>query len=104
MSATEANVNDDRVNRRFVLDREGAIAELLYDVESGQLILLHTEVPNALGGRGIGGLLLRAAVERARADHLTIVPQCPFARRWLAQHPDVAPDIDIRLVDDRTQH
>ena len=52
----------------------------------GRLILVHTEVPEHLAGRGIGGSLVRAALDRAASDHLTIVPRCPFARRWLKNH------------------
>jgi GNAT superfamily N-acetyltransferase len=59
------------------------------------LILIHTEVPEALAGRGIGGRLVRAAVASARAEHLTIVPWCPFARRWLADHHDEAEGVTI---------
>jgi predicted GNAT family acetyltransferase len=31
-----------------------------------------------------------AAVARAASEGLTIVPFCPFARRWLESHPAVA--------------
>jgi predicted GNAT family acetyltransferase len=73
---------------RFELDVDGHIAELYYRVEGSRLVLIHTEVPDALGGKGIGGLLVRAAVDRAASDGLTIVPRCPFARGWLERHPD----------------
>jgi hypothetical protein len=34
-------------------------------------------------------------VSRARDEHLTLVPWCPFARRWLAKHPDAAVGVPI---------
>jgi predicted GNAT family acetyltransferase len=34
--------------------------------------------------------LVRAALERAEREDLTVVPWCPFARRWLHEHPDQA--------------
>jgi predicted GNAT family acetyltransferase len=52
-------------------------------------------VPEELGGRGIGGILVQAALARARRDQLTIVPTCPFARSWLEKHPDAAEGITI---------
>jgi predicted GNAT family acetyltransferase len=83
---------------RFELNVDGQVAELVYRVEGRNLVLIHTEVPEALGGRGIGGRLVQAAVDRAAADGLTIVARCPFARRWLEHHPDatahVPPDGD----------
>lgn len=63
--------------------------------EPGRLILVHTGVPEILGGRGVGGQLVRAAVARADAEALTVVPWCPFVRRWLADHPDVAATVTI---------
>ena len=88
MSDAPTDVRDDTTASRFVIAEDGVEAELLYRKLAGRLILIHTGVPDALGGRGIGGRLIRAAIADARAEHLTIVPWCPFARRWLADHPD----------------
>ncbi len=52
--------------------------------------LVHTEVPVELEGRGIGGRLVIAAVDRAARQGLTLVPLCPFARGWLERHPEAA--------------
>ncbi len=71
------------------------MAELTYLQQGDQLILLHTGVPESLGGRGIGANLVRAAVERAARDGLTIVPWCAFARKWLRDNPDVAGTVTI---------
>jgi predicted GNAT family acetyltransferase len=88
-------VRDDTSHHRFVVEQDGALAELVYDMAPGRLTLIHTEVPEVLGGHGIGGQLVRTAIARATAEHLTIVPWCPFARRWLHEHPDVAGGLDI---------
>jgi predicted GNAT family acetyltransferase len=64
---------------RFELTVEEQTALLVYRVEGASLVLIHTEVPEALGGRGLGGVLVEAAVEWAVRDGLTIVPLCPFA-------------------------
>jgi predicted GNAT family acetyltransferase len=88
VSLPAATIHDD--GERFVFTEEGTEAELTYLLQGDRLALLHTSVPSSLGGRGIGGELVRAAVARARQDGLTILPWCEFARRWLADHPDVA--------------
>ena len=75
---------------RFELVVDGHTAELVYRLEGTYLVLVHTEVPEALGGRGLGGVLVEAAIDRAVRDGLTIVPLCPFARGWLQRHPDEA--------------
>lgn len=88
-------VRDDAPNSRFVLEIEGSVAELVYRAAPGRLVLLHTEVPAALEGKGIGGQLVRAAAAHAVNVGATIVPWCPFARRWLREHPDVAGTVTI---------
>ena len=92
---TDKAVHHDRPNSRFVLELDGATAELIYDAEPRRLILVHTEVPERLGGQGIGGQLVRAAVNHARDERLTVVPWCSYARRWMAQHPDASANVPI---------
>jgi uncharacterized protein len=89
-----AVVRDDRSNR-FELVLPDGTAELLFRRNRDRLVLVHTGVPDALAGRGFGGQLVRAAVDLAIADGLTIVPNCPFARDWLRRHPDVAETVAI---------
>ena len=95
MADAPPEVRDDAAGRPFVIEQDGLEAELLYRKRAGRLILVHTEVPDALGGRGVGGRLVRLAITQARDEHLTIVPWCPFVRRWLSDHPDEAEDVSI---------
>jgi predicted GNAT family acetyltransferase len=86
--APPVDVRDDREHHRFVAERDGALAELVYRERPGELVLVHTEVPDALAGHGIGGRLVQAALARAEREGLTVLPWCPFARHWLREHPD----------------
>jgi hypothetical protein len=88
-------VTDNAPAGRFELTLNGEIAELTYRRRAGRLVLVHTEVPAALGGRGIGGQLVQAAIDRAAADGLTIVPVCPFARSWLERHPEAVASVPV---------
>jgi len=81
-------VVDDTAHDRFLVEGDGALAELDYELEGDRLILIHTRVPEEMGGRGIAGQLVAAGVARARRESLTIAPWCPYARRWLSSHPD----------------
>ena len=85
-----ADVIDNIDASRFELREDGWLAELVYRVRGGRLVLIHTEVPLELEGRGIGGRLVTAAVDRAAREGLTLVPLCPFARGWLERHPEAA--------------
>ena len=83
-----SRVVDDQGKSKFEIVIDGAVAELVYRRRADRLVLVHTGVPESLAGRGIGGLLVQAAVDWAAKDRLTVVPFCPFARDWLERHPD----------------
>jgi predicted GNAT family acetyltransferase len=85
-----ADVIDNTNASRFELRADGWLAELVYHIRGERLVVIHTEVPLELEGRGIGGRLVTAAVDRAAREGLTLVPLCPFARGWLERHPEAA--------------
>ena len=89
------SVVDDTAKEQFSVSMEGSTAKLEYALDGDRLLLLHTEVPEAFRGQGVGAQLVEASLARARADHLTIVPWCPYARRWLKEHPDHIGDVDV---------
>jgi predicted GNAT family acetyltransferase len=89
------DVVDNPAQHRFEVHVDGHTGELVYELDGPTLFLIHTGVPAELEGRGLAGRLVRAAVARARDEHLTIVPWCPYARQWLRKHPDDVRGIDI---------
>ncbi len=93
--SVRVQVDDIPAESRFVVRGSDGAAELEYRLNGDRLVLVHTEVPDAWEGRGVGGQLVRAALERAAANGLTLVPWCPFARHWLRSHGDEAAGVDI---------
>jgi uncharacterized protein len=95
--ADDVKIVDDPGHGRFVATDGGGRAEgeLLYALDGDRLVLVHTGVPDALSGHGIGGRLVRAALERAEREHLTVVPWCPYARHWLRHHDDWAARVKV---------
>lgn len=94
--ADETNdVADHPDEHRFTYVDGGHEAELVYRAGGGELILIHTGVPDELGGRGIGGRLVQAAVARARETGETIVPWCPYARSWMEKHPEALTGVHV---------
>jgi uncharacterized membrane protein YoaK (UPF0700 family)/predicted GNAT family acetyltransferase len=79
-------VTDNQAENRFELRSDGQTAYLEYRLNGKRLVLIHTETPEELEGRGFGGRLVAAAVDRAAREGLTVVPLCPFARGWLERH------------------
>jgi predicted GNAT family acetyltransferase len=88
-------ITDNSDDSQFEARANGAVAELIYRRRADRLVLVHTEVPDELNGRGVGGRLVQAAVARAASEGLIVVPLCPFARSWLERHPDAAAAVTI---------
>ena len=65
------------------------LAEMTYSKAGDKLIIIdHTEVSDALRGKGAGKQLVRAAVEFARKQNLKILPLCPFAKAIFDKTPE----------------
>jgi predicted GNAT family acetyltransferase len=76
---------------RFETVVDDQVAFLTYQERGDvQIVLVHTEVPQALEGRGIGGEIVRAALQWAREHDLVVVPRCPFVQSYLERHPEEA--------------
>lgn len=83
---------DNETKGRYVVrGMDGAEAEMTFTkVGEQQLIIDHTEVPDAFRGQGVGARLVARAVEDARAAGKTIIPLCPFAAAQFRRHPEWA--------------
>ena len=81
-------VRDNAARKRFELETDGHTAYLYYRLEPGMITLVHTEVPPALGGRGVGSTLVRGALEAIRARGLKVVVTCPFVAAYMRKHPE----------------
>ncbi len=83
-------VAHDAAAHRFTLAVDGHQAVLDYLQRDGAMIITHTGVPNAIGGRGIAALLTRAALAHARAGGLKVVPECSYAATFMQRHGEYA--------------
>ncbi|MFZ4519312.1 MAG: GNAT family N-acetyltransferase [Microthrixaceae bacterium] len=89
--------------RRFELllgaERVG-LAE--YVRRGGRYVFVHTEVDPRLEGRGLGTVLIRTALDTARAEQAEVVPLCPFVAAFIERHPDYRDLVDeeaLRFLD-----
>jgi predicted GNAT family acetyltransferase len=82
------DVRDNAALHRFELEVDGHLAVSYYHPSPGLITFTHTEVPPALGGRGVGSTLIRGALELARAQGLKVVSKCPFVSAYLGKHPE----------------
>jgi predicted GNAT family acetyltransferase len=90
VSEKEYHVTHNPAAGRFEIRTESGTARLNYAHAGEDLDLLHTEVPDALEGRGYGSALARAALDYARRERIHVIPSCPFVADYLARHPEDA--------------
>lgn len=76
----------------FFISAQGKrLAEMTYSKAGDtRLIIDHTEVSEALKGKGAGKQLVTAAVNFARQQKIKILPLCPFARAVFEKTPEFA--------------
>nr|WP_326080770.1 GNAT family N-acetyltransferase [Paenibacillus graminis] len=76
---------------RFYMAGDGKdLAEITYrtDEATGNWVIDHTFVSEDLRGQGAGEKLVRAVVDKARAEQVKIVPQCPYAAHQFKKHEE----------------
>lgn len=81
-------VRNNTDKNRYELSVDGHLAATYYRIADGVITFIHTEVPDALAGRGVGSKLVKGALDQVRAAGLKVVPQCPFVRAYIEKHPD----------------
>ena len=84
----EIQVTHNIKGGQFEVQLEDQLAYLEYRLGVDSIIIMNTEVPQALEGRGIGGTLVKASLEYARAYQLGVVAFCPFVQSYLKRHPE----------------
>jgi len=83
---TVSTIRHDPSARQFVADVESNRAHLDYTLADGVMTIAHTHVPSAIGGRGIAGELMAAALDAARTAGWRVVPACSYAKAYMARH------------------
>lgn len=82
------DIAHDPASQRFTTEVDGQRGYLEYERSGDVLVITHTIVPPAIGGRGIAGDLVRTAVEYAKAEGLKVDPRCSYADGWMRKHPE----------------
>lgn len=81
-------VRNNEAERRFELEVDGELAIAEYRLRPGEISFTHTEVPDALEGRGVGSRLVKVALDEARSKGLKVVPVCPFVKHYIDKHSE----------------
>jgi predicted GNAT family acetyltransferase len=93
-------VRDDKERYRYEIVVDGAVAGFIqYNIRGGRMILVHTEVREEYGGRGLATQLVRGALDDVRRRNLRIVPICPFVEAYIERHPEYDDLVDHELFE-----
>jgi predicted GNAT family acetyltransferase len=73
----------------IIKENNQRLAEMTYSRAGDNLIIIdHTDVSDALRGKGAGKELVTAAVNYAREHKIKILPLCPFAKSVFDKTPE----------------
>lgn len=82
---------DEKKARFYIEDGTNRIAVMEYTYTGeGEFTIHHTIVDEAYEGKGLGKMLVAAAVNFAREHNMKIIPRCPYARAVLTRKPEYA--------------
>ena len=87
----ELDITNNTEKRQFETIVEGKMGIIGYSLFPGGIIFDHTEVDEALEGRGIASALAKYALEYAKEQHLQVVPLCPYVNAYIRRHPEYEP-------------
>ncbi len=83
-----SEVRDNPATSRFEMASGDAVAFVEYMRAGDRIVLIHTEVPEALSGRGVGSKLVRGSMEAVRTEGLKVVPRCEFVAAYIERHAE----------------
>jgi predicted GNAT family acetyltransferase len=75
---------------RFELVLDGDLAGYTaYQLTDETITFTHTEIVGSQREHGLGGRLVREALDQVR-EHTDyrVIAQCPFVAKWISEHPD----------------
>jgi predicted GNAT family acetyltransferase len=78
------------ISGRLEIERQDHVAYLEYTLAGKVLQLIHSEVPAALRGQGLGSELAHSALEWAREQGFKVDVICPSVAEYLTKHPEYA--------------
>ena len=85
----ETTVTDAPEDSRYeIRDGERLLGIAAYQRSGNQVVFTHTEVENGDEHHGLGGELVRGALDDVRSRGESIVPMCSFVRGWVERHPE----------------
>jgi uncharacterized protein len=81
-------INNKKLYRFEAALPGGEIAEVEYRWLKGNMVIMHTLVPAAGRGNGVGSMLVKYVLDYIREHGLKTIIYCPFAAKYVKNHPE----------------
>lgn len=92
MSIDVRNNHDESRYEAWLDGRLAGIA--VYELGPTTIVFVHTEVMSDFEGQGVGGALVKGALEDVRAGGVyDVLALCPFVKGYIEKHPGVYDDL-----------
>ncbi len=83
-------IKNDSANQ-FQMELEGHLAFIQFNEIKDRIALVHTEVPEELGGKGVGKALVEKTLKLIQESGKKVMPYCPFVFAYIKRHPEWQP-------------
>ncbi len=91
----EPTVHDAPDAERYeIRDGDRLLGLAAYQRHGEQVVFTHTEIDPDAEGSGLGGTLVRGALDDVRQKGGRVVPRCSFVRGWIERHPEYGDLVD----------
>jgi uncharacterized protein len=81
-------VEDNPARRRFEILVDGSLAGFAgYQLRQDTVVFTHTEIDPQFRDMGVGGALVRGALDQVRERGDRVVARCPFVAAYIEKHP-----------------
>jgi predicted GNAT family acetyltransferase len=85
----QPEVRENVAEHRFEIWIDNELAgQTVYRNQGPTLSMMHTEIDDRFGGRGLGSVLIREALDAIRARDGQVLPYCPFVTAFIQKHPE----------------
>ncbi len=93
-------VQDDPANSRYEVQvDETPAGAAYYEIRDDEVVFTHTEVDPKCGGKGVGSVLAKGALDDVRATDRRAIPLCPFIAAYIRRHREY-----LDIVDEKSVH
>jgi uncharacterized protein len=82
--------NNESRSRYELVDDDRVVGVADYDLRDEVVVFPHTVTDPGLRGRGLGAVLVRAALDDVRRTGRRVVPACWYVREFIERNPDYA--------------